>query len=255
MSNALHWLDTHGKAREHAVEQAASLFVDGYLRRYGRIIPPELHRLSALSSAKVAYVDGLPGGARLVPVLDGFEILVDSDLKPQRARTAIAHELVHTLFYSKDERIPTRLVRATEAEEHFCFDVARRVLAPLPMVEFARIPTLRSDGDKFSALVKTFKLSRHVAARLLLQDYGLASGVAAVWTRSSGVWEMKRGNCFASPGLPRSERARLHGAARAWLNKEEPAGHLNLTGLLDTSGLTGFVLVTQEKIEASQPSA
>ncbi len=252
MSNVLHWLDTHGKAREHAVEQAASLFVEGYLRRYSRIIPPELHRLSALASAKVAYVDGLPGGARLVPVLDGFQILVDSGLKPQRARTAIAHELIHTLFYSKEERIPTRLVRATEAEEHFCFDVARRVLAPLRMVKFAGIPDLPSDADKFHALVKTFKLSRQVAARLLLQDYGLASGVAAVWTHSSGGWEMRRGNCFASPELPRPERARLHGVARAWLRKEEFDEQMSVTGSLDASGLTGFVLVTQTKTEASR---
>jgi len=123
------------------------------------------------------------------------------------------------------------------------------------MVEFTRIPDLPSDADKFGALVKTFKLSRHVAARLLLQDYGLASGVAAVWTQSSGEWKMKGGNCFASPELGRHERARLHGVARAWLRKEEFDKEMSVTGLLDTSGLTGFVLVTQRKTEASRLTA
>lgn len=243
MNDVLQWLQVHGNERDRAVDKAAALLTEPYRRKYSKIVPPELHRLSALASARLVFVESLPGGARLVPMPGGFEILIDANLNHQRARTAIAHELVHTLFYSREREIPTRLIRPSKGEEHFCFDVARRVLAPMWMIESAGILELRAATEIFAALLKTFKLSRPVAARLMLQDYRFASGVAATWMNCEGAWTMRRGNCFASPELSKAERSRLHNLARSWLRREPLSDTMGIRGYTDHARKSAFVLV------------
>jgi len=248
MSGVLQWLDTHGVDRQRAVEQATDMLTEGYRRKYGKMIPPELHRLAALVSAKISYVNNLPGGARLVPVAGGFDILVDSSLNAFRTRTAIAHELAHTLFYSSQEPIPKRLSPPSKNEEHFCFDVARRILAPEWMIRSVGISNLRDTSEMFLVTSKTFKLSRQMASRVLLQDYCFLSGVAAVWTKHEQGWKMKPGNCYASPDLSRKERMRLHGVARAWLGRERSYHDTPTTGIvgsLGSDGRTAFVLIAR----------
>ncbi len=244
MTNTLEWLNSRGAERERSVKEAVSLLTEEYRNKYPSLLPMELHRLSATLSARVVYIQGLEGGARLLPVPGGFEVLVDSGLNYLRARTSIAHELVHTLFYAREDHVPRRLAKATKAEEHFCFDVGRRILAPSWMVEIAGIRDLKNGKDIFTSLLRIFKLSRSVAARIMLQDYSLTSGVAAVWSCSDGTWKMKPGSCSASAHLKRGQRTELHDHARRWLQNPD-SQQPNVLGMMDKTRSAAFVLVTE----------
>ena len=243
MTFDLRWLEAHGADRQLAVENAAETLMRDYRSKYGSMIPPELHRLAALLEGKIVYVDGLPGGARLVPVHGGFEILVDSTLSVSRMRTAIAHELAHTLFYSRAESIPRRLSAPSKWEEHFCFDVARRVLAPEWMIRVTGIADLNDISEMFHATSRTFKLGRQTASRVLLQDHRLLSGVAAIWVKLGEQWRMKPGNCYASSNLSKKERQYLHEIARAWLKDGSAQSDVPAIGFVDSARQTAFVLV------------
>jgi len=246
MTIALEWLNTKGIDRHCALESAAESLMADYRRSYCNMVPPELHRLASLIGARISYVEDLPGGARLLPVHGVFQILVDSTLDGYRKRTAIAHELAHTLFYSRNESIPKRVLPASRTEEHFCFDVARRILAPRWMIRSSGLPDIQDASRLFSTITTTFRLSRQMASRVLLQDYQLLSGVAAVWIKTGEQWGMKAGNCYASPDLSRKDRRTLHGVARAWLSNERKERFAEVIGSLDATTRRAFVLVVQK---------
>jgi hypothetical protein len=254
MTIALEWLNTKGVERQRAVECAAETLMADYRRSYRSMVPPELHRLASLIGAQISYVADLPGGARLLPVQGGFQILIDSTLVGCRKRTAIAHELVHTLFYSKNDSIPKRVLPPSRTEEHFCFDVARRILVPHWMIRSSGLRDIQEASRLFSTIACTFKLSRQMASRVLLQDYQLLSGVAAVWIKTGEQWRMKLGNCYASPDLSRRDRATLHSVARAWLCSEQKENRSEVIGSFDSTARKAFVLVVQ-KPSASAASA
>ncbi len=198
---------------------AASQLLAEYRRTWPDISPTELNRLASTLGARISKVSSLEGGARLLPCRGGFTVLVDSRLPFSRQRTSIAHELVHTLFYEMRGDTPVRRNAHTEAEEHFCFDVARGLLAPEWMIENSGITNLDSPRATFDALVSKMKLSRPIAAQVMLRDRHLYKGIAGVWGNRAGKWMIQKGKFWTSPTLSASDLRGLKGLCRAWLSE------------------------------------
>lgn len=244
MSNAVEWLSTGGVERRLAADQAANVLLSKYRQRWESIVPIELHRLAASLNCTVSTVQEVEGGARLLPIAGGFEVLVSAELPVAKYRMAIAHELAHTLFYSVEHDLPTRVLEPSRKEEHFCFDVARRILAPDWLIADVRRFHFAEPKDLFDCLTKTFKLSKSTAARVMLEDYELAVGVAGRWCRINGRWELDRGRAFASPCLKPKDRKLLRDAAKRWLCETvPPAAPYHIIGLSESSGTAMFVCV------------
>jgi hypothetical protein len=209
-----------------------------------------VYRLAASLGAQVFIVRDLKDGARLVPVEGGFRVLVSEHLPDAKFRCAVAHELAHTLFYSRSSRIPRQLQAPNKREEVFCFDVARRVLAPNWLVDACRLRELGSGAAVFEKLIDgcgAFRLSKPLAARVMLGDYGLAKGVAGVWLRQDGVWTLRPGMAWASRGLSDRERKLLRGMASFWLrNRKVPSG-FQVIEVEGEPGVSAFVIILQEE--------
>jgi hypothetical protein len=247
-----------------AAQEAAAQLLDSYRGKWADLIPVELHRVAWTLDASIETVENLAGGARLVPVKGGFRILVGSNLPSGRYRTSVAHELAHTLFYVRDGSLPRRVTQQTKSEEDFCFDVARYVLAPMWLMDSIGINDVRDPAQSFRVLRETLKLSTPVAARVLLHDYHLFSGVAGQWSREEGNWHLQRGRAYASPDLNPSQRARLRRSAQLWLEErttvrehhifEEPLGSPDLAFVLVFSAPPERSSPTQERTTRVQPA-
>jgi hypothetical protein len=244
MNPAISWLMTEGEARKAAVEDAAAQLLSRYRARWSELVPIELHRLAASLGAEICRVKPFQEGARLIPVRGGFRVLISSALDSARYRTAIAHELVHTLFYSGEGDIPRRLSVLTKAEEHFCFDVARRVLAPRWMLNRLGVAALTDPGAIYKSLVEGCKLSRPAAARLMLEDYELVRGIAGRWSRRDGEWHLDPGRAYASPSLTARQRLPLREAAKRFLEEgPHSSSGLQVFKIAESSGESAFVVV------------
>jgi len=240
------WLTLRDGDRRAAVKQAASRLLDQHRRRWPNLVPIELHRLAWCLDARIVRVAGLEGEAHLVPSKGGFQVFVRDRLSKARSRTSVAHELVHTLFYCKDTDPPKRLLDHSDAEEHFCFDVARRILAPDWLIEQAQIQEMDDPQKAFRLLIDpagAFQLSRPVAARVMFDDYQLATGVAARWVARDGEWTRQSASGAVTRGLPRKERLSLWRVAKRWLaDEKEPMGY-QVLGIRERGGQSAFVAV------------
>jgi len=257
----INWLAAHGAARRKAVEEAASLLLAVYNDKWPRRVPTDLYGLADSLDVRIKHVSRLEGYGRLIPMSGGFLVLIDQDLiyngeLSAKGRTTIGHELGHTLFYSRDGVTPRRLIEATKAEEHFCFDVARSLLAPRWMLEATKVTTLNDPRAIFDKLVDRLWLSRPVAASVMLADYQLVTGVAGRWTRSSGVWELGRGQAYASPTLDKKRRGILREKARRWLvDGARPQEAEGVFGSMEASGQNAFVVAVSSTDGPSDVSA
>src|SRR5258708_16515337 len=128
---AIHnWLSTQGSARVEAACLAANALLYHYPYSGERLSRIDLGRLAVALGIKLQRRAKVSGEARLIPTDRGFVILYSQPAgSGYRFRTSIAHEMAHTLFYSRGHP-PRRIVPWSQAEEHFCFDVARMILAP-----------------------------------------------------------------------------------------------------------------------------
>jgi len=248
MADPVHWLTLHDSARRSAVEEAASLLLQEYRLRWFDYTPIELHRLSHTLRARIQRVQCLEGLGRLLPNSGGFTILVDQRLKFQRYRFIVAHELAHTLFYTKDTEVPKRLLQTSNEEEWFCTDVARRLLAPDWLLDKVGIKELSDFYEIFRMLNEKLLLPETVAARVMLQDYVLAHGIAGVWIQQNEKWTLRKGCAFASPTLSTEQRAKFRLAALRWLkNGVQPYKNGRVEGNFSPSGKSAFVIVAEQQ--------
>lgn len=236
-----------GAARSNAVRQAADSLLGEYFRRWMHLVPVELHRLSATLRTEVVRSTSLKGEAVLMPTRDGFKILVNSSSPVGRYRASVAHELAHTLFYDGESAsVPVRRISYTRREEHFCFDVARHVLAPKQHLDAIGVFD-ESDPNKILAeLTGRLLLSRPWAARVMLADYALAKGIAGRWKRTEQGWTPEYGSSSASPDLSQRERRKLREAVGKRLNSgTEPLGSMRIASIEEKSGEGIFVLIAE----------
>lgn len=242
------WLTARGENRLRALESAAATLLEPYLACWPRYVPVELHRLAWSRGARVVdSAKDVTDGAKLLPWDGRFEIVLGANLPRARRRAAIAHELAHTLFYSSPAAgSPRRIVDWTPREETFCFDVARRVLAPVRHLKELGVDETSDPLWIFSRLTRTLLLSKSMAAQVMLQDYRLARGVAGRWRREEGEWRLMPGAAWASPALRASVRREYHQIARRWLDHgPDSVAALRTTGVVDEERGHAFVLVAR----------
>ena len=241
------WLVAEGNARCEAVRKAARFLLKQYLEKWAYLIPVELHRLAATANAEIVRMQDLNGDAILMPVRGGFQILVNAAASAGRYRTSVAHELVHTLFYTIPEQgAPRRAIPHNQREESFCFDVARHLLVPQEHLE--AIGVLRESDVTliFNQLTRVLLLSRPWAARVMLADYALARGIAGRWIRTAEGWKQEKSAATATPSLSREERANLRKAVAEHLESpEKGSGGLRIVTLTEQSGAGVFVIAAQ----------
>ena len=249
---ALHtWLSTRGNARIEAARVAANALLYDYPYSGERLSRIDLGRLAVALRIKLQRRASVSGEARLIPTDRGFVILYSRPRgSGHRYRTSIAHEIAHTLFYSRGHP-PRRIIPWSQAEEHFCFDTARMILAPQWLLSSLGIFEMEDVMAALDALVRSVGVSWPVASRLLLVDHAHFVGVSARWTCEidSGLWRLVRSSAVATDRLTRTERQHLHGLARRWLQSREPEPQV--AGRVSPSGSMAFVAVTvpNQKLE------
>jgi len=213
------WLSVKNEKREFAVQEAANILLSSYCSRsqWLNLIPIELYRLAATLNTKIEFISNTKSEATLIPVKGGFRILINGDLGRSRYRTSIAHELVHTLFYDSSKSVPRRMFKPSNEEEWFCFDVARRILAPEWHLMSLGVLTLRDPKQIFDLLTSKHKISLPMASRIVLQDYCIFQGVAGRWKKDEKGWKLQQGTAYASPTLSTKRRKMLNDRAREFL--------------------------------------
>lgn len=239
-----------GAARSNAVRQAADSLLGEYFRRWMHLIPVELHRLSAMLRTEVVRSKTLKGEAVLMPTKDGFRIVVNSSSPVGRYRASVAHELAHTLFYDGESTsVPVRRISHTRREEHFCFDVARYVLAPKQHLDAIGVFDESDPSIIFAGLTGKLLLSRPWAARVMLADYALAKGIAGRWKRTEQGWTLEYGSSSASPDLSQRERRKLREAVGKWLDSgTEPPRSMHIASIEEKLGEGIFVLIVEGEV-------
>lgn len=240
------WLSAQGESRLQAVEEAANFLLDKYLQSWPNLIPIELNRLAAIHRSQIVRLKDMKGIAFLMPVENGFRILVRAGLVVGRFRSSVAHEIAHTLFYNNTKRgRPQRIIPHKQREEPFCFDVARRLLAPIQHLESIGIFKESDPEVIFFKLIKTLQISRPWAARIMLGDYSIVRGVAGRWKKQSKGWELEFGSATATPDLSPKERKIFREKAKRYLeDNETPGSGHRIISLKEKTGKGAFIVVT-----------
>lgn len=243
-----HWISAKDDSRRRAVDEAARLLLHDYMQRWEHLVPVELHRLAASLNTEIVRPKDFQGEAVLLPVRGGFRVLVNSGLPTGRYRASVAHELVHTLFYSMSSTgEPKRIVPKSKREEHFCFDVGRHLLAPVEHLELLGAFRNPDPVVLFSKLTDSLLISRPWAARLVLADHLLFRGIGGRWVSTASGWKQQPGGSAATPSLSQKERARLRNVVvRHLKNPEKEVGGCRILCVPEKSAEGIFVLVTIE---------
>jgi hypothetical protein len=237
------WLASQGESWKQAVREASDFLLKDYLKRW-QIVPVELHRLAAILNAEVVRLNDFTGEAILMPQQTGFRIIVNASLSKGRYRASVAHELAHTLFYSEPSGTPPRRIQEqTRREEHFCFDVARHLLAPKAHLEAIGVLNENDPAIVFAKLTGTLLLSRPWAARIMLADYALATGIAGRWIHGENGWRLEPGSSTATPSLSDKDKRELRTAAVKYLQFPQSHRRQRIIAIPETSGVGVFLLV------------
>lgn len=251
----LEWLSSEGVHWRHAVKEASRVLLADYFNhpKYRRIVPVELHRLALTLNSKIKVISGMNSKAAILPTGSGFQICVSAELPRPRFRASVAHELAHTLFFTKPNGTePERLIRHQAREEHFCFDVARHVLAPVEHLTFLGILTDTDPRSIFKKLNSYLYISRPWAARIMLADYELVTGIAGRWIKSKqGKWSYKKQGACASPSLSKDDRTELREVAKQYLEKwdENQFEDMHFVNVVEQSDNAVFLIVSMSKLK------
>ena len=249
------WLAAEGECRRRAEEEAVDLLVQDYKSRWPNLIPTELYRLASTLNTEIVRMRDLKGDAFLLPTRTGFRILVKGGLHVARYRTSVAHELAHILFYSGLENgQPRRIIRHSQQEEYFCFDVARRILSPIEHLKAIKVFDDNNPLTIFLKLTRTLLLSRPWAARVMLADYSLVKGIAGRWVKTENGWKQQPGSATASPTLSHAERRKFREMAKKHLEsqtKEVPGYHIFSVEEKTSGGI--FVMVASQSRVCQPP--
>jgi len=222
------WLAAEGESRKKAIAEATKTLLKDYTNLYEHFIPIELHRLANTLNSEIISLENMRGDASLVPKQNGFRILVNSNLYTGRYRASIAHEFAHTLFYTNPALDkPRRLFPQSSREEHFCFDIARNILAYEPHLNAIGLNKESDPAIIFAKLTDILLLSRPWAARVMLADHGFATGIGGRWLKIADEWKLSPGSSAATPFLSARKRIKLRNLAKEYLNKPnfQPEGY------------------------------
>lgn len=149
------------------------------MRRHGEIHPPFIRddESNFVKSRKVDIRDFDVKGSDgcLIPTDDGFSLLVKKGLEDIRRRGVIAHELGHTFLFDISKSPPiayyTPSVKAEwKNVEGPAYEIGRQILLPEQWLkEYKKEPSILA----LYRLENTFKASKYILARRLVQDLHL----------------------------------------------------------------------------------
>ena len=249
------WLRSTGDGWSSAAQEAADHLLESYPYRHSRKDRIDLVALAGALGVRLKQRPSVSGEARLIPASGGFVVhYALPNASGFRYRTSIAHELAHTLFYSRSYDPPRRLFAWTEREESFCFDVARKVMAPRWLLDELGFFTSMSLEASLDTLVSRVGLSHPLAGRVIFADYKIEKGVAGRWKRKgTDTWVLERSTASASPDLTAKSRRTLHLLAEQWLATGTVHQDYRVTGNVSGSGRTAFVAVCKA-FEDAAPS-
>jgi Zn-dependent peptidase ImmA (M78 family) len=96
----------------------------------GKVGNLDVQELAIVTGVKLRELNAEPGTGLLVPVYNGFLVLIAPADEPERQRT-ICHELAHTYFYDRSSLIPRRpgRMKPDKIEEEICETAARFMLS------------------------------------------------------------------------------------------------------------------------------
>lgn len=253
--NPADWLCATGPQRDLALRRAANYLLEDYLhqkRTPGH--PINLYRLASLRRTKIVLVRNLSGKGRLLPVKGGFQVLISSGLPEAKFRASVAHELAHSLFYYTDTVVPTRLFPPGKAEHMFCMDAARHILGPSWLLEEVGVLTATHARVMFDLLTRRLRISRPLAARLLLSDYALRTGVGDRWSFDGADWRIEKGGSVVSPSISgpnkreREIRLWLRGIAKRVLEGHTNSPEIEIVSILEREHKSAFVVATIQRV-------
>ncbi len=236
-------MNTKGPARKQAAEEASSELLKNYKQKWNKAVPVNLSALAFTLNARIERIKEVNGGARLVPIPKGFLVLVSDKLEPARHRTSVAHELAHTLFYSQSAESPTRLIPHSADEEYFCFDVARRLLAPSWLLEYLGLHRESDLVVTFETFAGKLQLSKSISAQLIFNDYELVRGAAGRWTWNGHGWALKKASFWANPAMRQTERKFLRIIMQEALAGTRPSSTYRVITIKENRSDTALVLV------------
>jgi hypothetical protein len=161
---------------------------------------------------------------------DGFLIQIDKVLEgsPQRLRSTMAHELMHTFFYDTSTVPPRRLGRDTNAkwhktmEEEICNRLAREFLVPafslhdmIGKNEFLKVASTQN----LEALKSSYAVSSDIVAFRVIVDLQLWDAIFVKYLREGQVFvsrtqmKSKTKGTFRSIMIPRRISPSIEGSS------------------------------------------
>jgi hypothetical protein len=247
------WLRAKGAERRIALGRASERLLEVY--RLSPRIPGKainLRKLAALRRAEIVLIKNLRGMGRILPVAQGFQVLVSTGLSYTQYRAVISHELAHTLFFLQDgEGVPARLFPPGPDEQKFCIDLSRHILAPEWLLEESRVFDESDTRRIFSILAERLCMPRTFASRLMLADYELRVGLADRWVMDSSGWKLANGYSSVSPAISgplKNEkiiRERLRRSALHVIQGRAPDPDLEAICLWEKDNKAAFVIIVK----------
>ena len=162
-------------------------------------LPVDLKSLSSFFGVRtVSHAKNLRADAMLIPQSGGFVVRLRSPpVSLGRLRFSWAHELAHSIFFERKDKLPTRVVpTGTDLEERLCDLAAREILLPESSVSrgFESLRPRYGTSELVSKMAKLAEVSPQVIASRLVELALLDDTVIAGWLRTS---EKRRGATYA----------------------------------------------------------
>ena len=146
-----------------------------------------------------------------------------------------------------NEEIPKRIIKHSNKEETFCFQVAKQILAPYWLLDSLNITKIKNIKTLFNELTHNQKISNIVASRIIFEDYKLAIGIANNWNKIDNEWKIEKGNSASSKTLSKKEKDQLHNKAKKWIidgkRQDIYETNYNIIGYIYNNSCSAFVLV------------
>lgn len=168
-----------GENRVEAARKSVLYYIWQEMKKYEETHPPflrgtDLSKLPFVKSRKIKEIrfsetkkfDGF-----LLPQKDGFNIIINKNLRDTQKRTAIAHEIAHTFLYNIHNEPPSPFHLHNgldwDNEEGPVYEISRSILVP---EEWIRRHDKKPSLDAFNKLRLKFNVSKDVMARRIIHD-------------------------------------------------------------------------------------
>ncbi len=170
---------TVGESRVEAARSSVLYYIWQEMKKYEETHPPflrgpDLCKLPFIKSRKIKdirFSETKKFEGYLLPQNDGFNIIINKNLKDPQKRTAIAHEIAHTFLYNIHDEPPSPYHSQDGLdwgnEEGPVYEISRSILVP---EEWIRRNDKKPSIEAFNKLRQKFNVSKDIMARRLIHD-------------------------------------------------------------------------------------